>query len=229
MTRATGVLARARERSPFMHAPMFVPLRLFVPLRRTAVLAAAAVLGVVAVTGCSSSSDTATSSSTSATSGSAVATGRPSAGATLILADGWVKAAPSGMTALFGTLENTGSAPVTVTGGSSSAAGMVELHEVVMVAGELKMQPKAGGFVIEAGGTHQLAPGHDHIMLMGLERAVKPGDQVTVDLMLDNGSTVSVSGLAKDFAAGNERYQPTPGRSSGMASGTASNSSISGM
>lgn len=189
--------------------------------RRSGVLAAAAVAGLLVLTGCGSSSDTATASSGTSGTGASPTSATPAPGAVLTLADGWVKAAPSGMTAMFGSLKNTGSSPVTVVGGSSSIAGMVETHEVVMVDGEMQMRPKAGGFVIEPGGSHELAPGKDHIMLMNLKGAVKPGDEITVDLKLGNGSTVSVSAIAKDFAAGNESYQPSPAMSA--------TSSMSGM
>ncbi len=48
---------------------------------------------------------------------------------------------------------------------------------------------------------------------MSLKQAVKPGDQITVTLKLGDGTTATVSGIAKEFAAGQESYKP-----SGMAS-----------
>ena len=165
------------------------------------------------LTGCSSSETTPASTAGS----SAGATSAPAAAAALTLTDGWVKAVDSGMTGMFGTLKNTGTTPVTVVGGSSDIAGMIETHEVVMVDGEMKMQPKAGGFEIPAGGTHTLAPGKDHIMLMKLSKAVKAGDEVKVMLKLADGSTVEVTGLGKPFSAGNESYKPSASASmSGM-------------
>ncbi len=167
-------------------------------------------VGLLALAGCGSSSDTATAASPAAATS---ATGAPAAAAAVTLSDAWVKASPSGMTGMFGTLKNTTDKEITIVGGMSDVAGMIETHEVVMVDGEMKMQPKAGGFVIPAGGEHKLAPGHDHIMLMSLKQAVKPGDQITVTLKLGDGTTATVSGIAKEFAAGQESYKP-----SGMAS-----------
>lgn len=175
--------------------------------RLPVVLAAAALL---ALAGCGSTTET---GSTNAEASDSAA---QSDGATLTLTDGWVKAAPSGMTAMFGTLENESESDVTVTGGQSTAAGMVELHEVVTVDGESIMQPKESGFLVPAGGTYELAPGHDHIMLMNLPAPIEPGDQVEVTLDLSDGGTVTVSGPAKEFAAGNEDYQPSPGSSTEM-------------
>jgi copper(I)-binding protein len=181
----------------------------------TSVRFALPLVGLLALAGCGSSTDTATTGSP-ATGG---ATSAPAAAAAVTLSDGWVKAAPSGMTGMFGTVKNTTGKEITIVGGSSEVAGMIEMHEVVMVDGVSKMQPKAGGFMIPAGGEHTLAPGHDHVMLVNLKQAVKPGDQITVTLKLSDGSTATVSGIAKEFAAGNESYKP---------SGTASMSGMSG-
>lgn len=172
------------------------------------------VVGLLALAGCGSSSDTATAASPAAATS---ATGAPAAAAAVTLSDAWVKASPSGMTGMFGTLKNTTDKEITIVGGMSDVAGMIETHEVVMVDGEMKMQPKAGGFEIPAGGTHTLAPGKDHIMLMKLTKAVKAGDEVKVMLKLADGSTVEVTGLGKPFSAGNESYKPSASASmSGM-------------
>ena len=67
------------------------------------------------------------------TTPAAQATGR----AALVLDDGWIKAVDEAMggmepmTGMFGTLRNSTDHEVTITGGSSPAAGMVELHETV--------------------------------------------------------------------------------------------------
>ncbi len=167
-------------------------------------------VGLFALAGCGSSADTASTGSPAAATS---AIGAPAAATAVTLSDAWVKASPSGMTGMFGTLKNTTAKEITIVGGMSEAAGMVEMHEVVMVDGEMKMQLKAGGFVIPAEGEHKLAPGNDHVMLMSLKQAIKPGDQVTVTLTMSDGSTSTVSGIAKEFAAGQESYKP-----SGMAS-----------
>lgn len=128
--------------------------------------------------------------------------------ASVSLTDAYVKATTGGMTAAFGTLVNTGSADITVVSATSSVAGLVELHEVVAAAdGSMAMQPKEGGFVIPAGGTHELSPGGDHVMLMDLVGALDPGTTVDVVLTLDDGSTVSLSAPVKEIAGGDEEYQ----------------------
>ncbi len=181
----------------------------------TVVLTAAAL--VLAACG-STSSGTGAAASPSASPTAATTTGAAAA-EPVTVADTWVKSADSGMTAMFGIIKNTGSADVTVVSATSDAADMLELHEVVMVDGAMKMQPKKGGFTVPAGGTHELKPGGDHVMFMGLKNPVKAGDPVTVVLTLSDGSEVTVNSVGKDFTGANESYQPTPSMSGSMSSG----------
>lgn len=158
------------------------------------VLAAAS----LALTGCGQSG------ASSAPSPSASASQSTSA---LTVGDPWVKAAESGMSAAFGTIRNTTDKEVTIVGASTAASRMVELHETAMGAnGTMQMQPKKGGFVIPAKGELKLEPGANHIMLMGLTQPVKAGDEITFDLKLSDGSTLSFTAQGKDFTGANENY-----------------------
>ena len=134
----------------------------------------------------------------------------------LAVNDSWTKATDGPMTGSFGTLVNSTDADITVTGASSPIAGIVELHETTMVDGEMVMQPKPGGFVIPAGGSLTLEPGGNHVMLMGLTGAIAPGQDVPITLTLSNGDTLTYTTVAKDFAGGNESYEPTPSMSPSM-------------
>jgi copper(I)-binding protein len=125
----------------------------------------------------------------------------------LTVSDAWVKAG-SGMTGAFATLSNDGDGTLRLESVTTDLAGKVELHETVSDgAGGMTMRPKAGGFTIQAGGEHALAPGGDHIMLMGLTRAVAPGEQVRLVLHLSDGSTKTVTALVKDFTGAEEKYE----------------------
>jgi copper(I)-binding protein len=101
--------------------------------------------------------------------------------------DAWAAATEHGMAAVFGTVVNDGADEVRVTSGSSPAAGIVEVHEVVGAAGAKTMRPKDGGLVIPGGGHHELVPGGDHLMLMDLTAPLHPGDEVTVTLIFQEG------------------------------------------
>lgn len=134
----------------------------------------------------------------------------------LAVTDAWVKSASGGMTAAFATLTNTTDHQVTVTGVTTQASGMVQLHEVVMVGGVSQMQPKTGGFVVPPHGTHTLAPGGDHIMLMDLAKPIQPGDSLPFVLSLRDGTTVRFTAVAKDYSGADESYNPSGSPTAGM-------------
>ncbi|SNS84491.1 copper chaperone PCu(A)C [Actinoplanes regularis] len=163
--------------------------------RTIVVVAAALVAGGLAACG-----DSATGTAT------AVPAAPPAAA--LTVKDPWVKAVDSGMTAAFGTLVNNTGGDVTVVG-ASSPVSPVELHEMAMQDGAMVMRPRAGGLVIKAGGTHVLAPGGDHLMLMKPSAAIRPGDELKFTLTLGDGGTVSFSAVAKPFAGAGESYAPS--------------------
>lgn len=159
-----------------------------------------------------------TTTPTGATASTSSSTPDPStaSAAALVLDDGWVKAVDEAMagmepmTAMFGTLRNTTDHEVTITGGSSPAAGMVELHETVKTdTGGMQMQPKAGGIVIPAGGSHLLEPGADHVMLMKLTGPLETGTTTTVTLTTSDGD-VALTVPVRTFTGAEESYVPSP-------------------
>ncbi|SOC48945.1 hypothetical protein SAMN05660748_1658 [Blastococcus aggregatus] len=128
------------------------------------------------------------------------------------LADGWVKAADTGMTGVFGTLTNRGDEDVTLVAASSPVARTVEMHETVMGAdGAMVMQEKAGGIVVPAGGEYELRPGGDHIMLLGLDAPVTVGDDVTVTFETAGGGTIEITANGREFSGAEESYTPGNG------------------
>ncbi|HEX2808642.1 MAG TPA: copper chaperone PCu(A)C [Kineosporiaceae bacterium] len=179
--------------------------RFVLPARttRTVALTSSVLLTGALLAACGASS--AATGPASASASAAAATSTAAAG--VVLKDAWVKSAPNGMTALFGTFTNPTARDITVVSGTTSAASKIELHEVVMVDGAMKMRPKTGGFLVRAHGTHELKPGGDHLMMMGLTAPIKAGDTVTATLSLNDGSTVAITAIGKDFAGGNENYQ----------------------
>lgn len=153
---------------------------------------------------CGSSTPAADNSSTS----SKPTTTSTASSSALTAKDFWVKAVEGGMTGAFGEIKNNTDAPINIVSGTSPVAGMVELHEVVTSGSGTKMQPKAGGFVVPAKGTYTLKPGGDHVMLMQLKGALKPGDQVEFTLKTATGDTLKITGVVKTFAGAQETYVP---------------------
>lgn len=122
--------------------------------------------------------------------------------------DAWVKTAEEGMSAAFGTIENTGDTDVVIVGASTAASPMIELHETVEDdSGAMVMRQKEGGFVIPAGDHLHLEPGGNHIMLMGLANPIVAGDEVTFTLEFEDGSTLEFTAPGKDYEGANETYE----------------------
>ena len=172
------------------------------------VVAAAA----LALAGCTNSAEDQATSASSAMSSATSAMEASSSAAMAAdsqveLRDGFVKAKPADkpMTAIFGTLANNGDKDITVESFSSSLSGVgkYEIHETV----DGMMRMKEGGIVIPAGGTYELKPGGDHLMLMDIADAIEAGD--TVDLMLktSDGEEVTIKDLpVRTIGSGEEDY-----------------------
>jgi periplasmic copper chaperone A len=168
------------------------------------------IAAVMALGGCGSQDTTEPAAAPAAPAATPAATPSVAAAAAsaVTITDPWVKTAKKGMSAAFGTLVNNTDAEVTVVSGVSPISPVIELHEVVDSKGKMIMRPKEGGIVIPPRGTHQLQPGGDHIMLMGVTEAVRPGAQIPFTLTLKDGKTVEFTAVGKDFAGGKEDYRP---------------------
>ncbi len=126
-------------------------------------------------------------------------------------ADLWVKSSEmsmaGGMTAVFGTITNNSAEDITLTGAETEVAGLVEIHEMAMIDGEMKMQQIDGGLVIPAGKSVSLEPGGNHIMLMELTKAVEAGQEISVTLRFDGADALTINGIvAKPAEGGDEEY-----------------------
>jgi len=54
----------------------------------------------------------------------------------------------------------------------------------------------------------ELAPGANHIMLIGLTRPLLAGDEVSVTLTFSDGTEVALTAMVKDYTGANEEYAP---------------------
>ncbi len=125
----------------------------------------------------------------------------------ITLDDGWVKAADSGMSAVFGELNNGTDEDLTLVEVTSPISPSIQQHETLAQDdGSMAMQENQDGFVVPAGSHHHLAPGADHLMLMSLSSPIKAGDLVPFTLRFDDGTTLEVSLVARDFDGADEDY-----------------------
>ena len=125
--------------------------------------------------------------------------------------DLWVKSSEmstkGGMTAVYGTLTNNSSKDIVLVGGETEIAGVVEVHEMAMINGEMKMQEIDGGLTIPAGQSIVLEPGGNHLMLMMLTDDLVAGAEISVTFDFDGAEDLTVNGVvAKPAEGGDEEY-----------------------
>jgi copper(I)-binding protein len=125
--------------------------------------------------------------------------------------DLWVKSSEmstqGGMTAVYGTLTNNSSEDIVLVGGETEIAGVVEVHEMTMIGGEMMMQEIDGGLTIPAGQSIVLEPGGNHLMLMMLTGDVVAGSEISVTFDFEGAEDLTVNGvIAKPAEGGDEEY-----------------------
>ncbi|MDN6380173.1 MAG: copper chaperone PCu(A)C [Brevibacterium aurantiacum] len=121
----------------------------------------------------------------------------------------WVKAADDGMTAVFGELKNNSDEDINLIEAKYDDAEQVQLHETLEDnSGGMSMQEKKGGFTIPAGESLNLKPGGDHIMVMGLTKPIKPGEEISLELVPADQQSFPRTAIAKDYSGSQEDYAP---------------------
>ena len=113
----------------------------------------------------------------------------------LIISQPWSRATPGGAKVGAGylTIENKGTSDDTLKSGSSDVAGKVEIHEMAMSDGVMKMRPLANGLTIPAGKSVTLGPGGYHVMFMDLKQPLKQGTPFNATLEFEKAGKVTVS------------------------------------
>jgi periplasmic copper chaperone A len=112
----------------------------------------------------------------------------------LEIANPWSRAVPKGATVAVGymTIKNTGTTPDRLVGGSTPVAGKLEIHEMTMDNGVMKMRPLAAGLEIKPGETVELKPESIHLMLTNLKQPVEMGKPFEASLMFEKAGAVNV-------------------------------------
>ena len=106
------------------------------------------------------------------------------ASAQVTVKDAWVRAtvAQQKATGAFMQLESKQDAKLV--SAQSPVAGVVEVHEMAMEGGVMKMRA-VPSLALPAGKAVELKPGGYHVMLMDLKGQVKDGDTVPVTLVVE--------------------------------------------
>jgi periplasmic copper chaperone A len=118
----------------------------------------------------------------------------------------------------FMTLTNTGTSPDRLIGGTVVNAARVEVHEMSVVDGVMRMRQLQTGLEIKPGETVVLKPGSYHVMVLDLQKSPREGTNLKGTLVFEKAGAVEIE--YKVEAAG--------GSSSGERGGKAGKGSGSG-
>ncbi len=101
----------------------------------------------------------------------------------LVITQAWSRATPGGakIAGAYLTIENRGSTPDRLVGGSGTVAAKVEVHEMAMKNGVMTMRSLDKGLAIEPGKT------------VKLENPLKQGDKVPLTLEFEKAGNVNLS------------------------------------
>jgi periplasmic copper chaperone A len=82
--------------------------------------------------------------------------------------------------------------PDRLVGGSATIAAHVEVHEMAMDNGVMKMRELEKGLEIKPGETVELKPGGYHMMLMNLKEPAVDGGKVEGTLVFEKAGTIAI-------------------------------------
>lgn len=133
----------------------------------------------------------------------------------------WVRATAgtqdATMTGAFMEVANTTDVAVRLVGASSPAAGMAQVHTMVMEDGSMVMRELPEGLEVPAGSHVHLRPGGNHVMLMGLTAPLSAGEEITLTLRFSDGSEQVVTVPVKEFTEEEDHYHPSTTPSPSMS------------
>jgi copper(I)-binding protein/putative intracellular protease/amidase/DNA-directed RNA polymerase subunit RPC12/RpoP len=122
----------------------------------------------------------------------------------IIIKDAWIQEGPpsQNVAAAFLVVENQGAADIALLSAKADAASAVELHKMESAGDVMKMR-RLDLIPVAAGGRAELQPSGLHLMLIGLSRPLKQGDEVSITLQFSNAAqkTVRVPVRKRDAAA----------------------------
>ena len=96
----------------------------------------------------------------------------------------WARPTVAGQMGTGAFMQLTSRDGARIVGASSDVAGVVEIHEMTMDGGVMRMRPLRS-LDLPAGSTVELKPGGNHVMLMDLKRPLATGEKIKVELRLE--------------------------------------------
>ena len=105
-------------------------------------------------------------------------------GAEVDVKSAWARPTVAGQMGTGAFMQLTSRDGARIVGASSDVAGVVEIHEMAMDGGVMKMRPLRS-LELPPNSTVELKPGANHMMLMDLKRPLVTGEKIKVDLRLE--------------------------------------------
>ncbi|MCW8889275.1 MAG: copper chaperone PCu(A)C [Sedimenticola sp.] len=111
----------------------------------------------------------------------------------VMVADAYVRAVPPGQpnSASFMVIKNHSSESFALVGAESAVAKALELHTHTMKDGMMRMR-QVKQIELPAGDVVKLQPGGLHVMVIGLQQKLVPGEQVDMTLVFSDGSKLAL-------------------------------------
>jgi copper(I)-binding protein len=106
----------------------------------------------------------------------------------------WTRATPGGAKIAGGYLKitNNGASADRFVGAKSDVSDRVEIHEMSMSDGVMKMRPLSNGVEIKPGETIELKSGGYHLMFMDLKQPLTQGDTLRAKLQFEKAGSLEV-------------------------------------
>ena len=108
--------------------------------------------------------------------------------------------------AAFFVIKNNSDKDIAITGANSDIAEKNELHTHIKENKMMKMM-KIEKLVVPAKSSLELKSGGDHVMLMGLKKELKAGDEMSLELSFSDGDKKSIKVPVKDLASTMHKMQ----------------------
>lgn len=124
--------------------------------------------------------------------------------AQIAVKDAWVRGTVAQQSATGAFMSLTADADARLVSASSPAAAVVEIHEMAMDGGVMKMRA-VPALALPAGKPVELKPGGYHVMLMDLRKPLSAGDVVPITLTIEKSgqrSTVEVKAPVRALTTG---------------------------
>jgi hypothetical protein len=121
----------------------------------------------------------------------------------------WARATPRGASVGAGyfSLTNTGATADRLIAATAAAADHIEIHEMTMVDGVMRMRPVKDGIALEPGKTVEFKSNAFHLMLVDLKEPLQQGQRIKGTLTFEKAGTVEIE-FAVEGIGGPARAAP---------------------